>query len=149
VQQVGAIKMTPVEVGKGGVADGQGARPGDTSPWDVQVVVSVAFAVGGANGYYFTRFQLQLHFALGVLMPCAIKYKMKFYALSAAFNTKPAEMFFEGAPPPRGEIIKVKQKLNQGCPTNCHTHLPPIFTLHRRNATCLALKLITLLPIFC
>jgi len=125
---------------------GRGARPGDTSPWVVEVDV-VAFA--GANGYYFTRFQLQLHFALGVFMPCAIKYKMKFYALSAAFNTKPAEMFFEGPPPPRGEIIKVKQKLNQGCPTNCHTHLPPIFTLHRRNATCLALKLITLLPIFC
>jgi len=76
---------------------GRGARPGDTSPWDVQVVVSVAFAVGGANGYYFTRFQLQLHFALGVFMPCAIKYKMKFYALSAAFNPKPAEMFFKGA----------------------------------------------------
>jgi len=49
VQQVGAIKMTPVEVGKGGVADGQGARPGDTSPWDVQVVVSVAFAVVATN----------------------------------------------------------------------------------------------------
>jgi len=48
---------------------GRGARPGDTSPWDVQVVVSVVFAVAGANGYYFTRFQLQLHFALGVLMP--------------------------------------------------------------------------------
>jgi len=46
VQQVGAIKMTPVEVGKGGVADGQGARPGDTSPSDVQIVV---FAVAGAT----------------------------------------------------------------------------------------------------
>jgi len=31
-------------------------------------------------------------------MSYAIKYKMKFYALSAAFNTKLAEMIFEGAP---------------------------------------------------
>jgi len=46
VQQVGAIKMTPVEWEKGEWQMGRGARPGDTSPWDVQIVV---FAVAGAT----------------------------------------------------------------------------------------------------
>jgi len=95
VQQVGAIKMTPVEVGKGGVADGQGGKARRHFTLGCS---NRCFCCCWCNGYYFTRFQLQLHFALGVLMSYAIKYKMKFYALSAAFNTKLAEMIFEGAP---------------------------------------------------
>jgi len=81
VQQVGGHKNDTSWIGAGWWGEWQEGQGRATLHL---VLFKLLFLLLGANGYYFTRFQLQLYLFCARRLN-ALCYKMKFYALSAAF----------------------------------------------------------------